>query len=164
MAHQPVSRPAPISSPAGLRFIALLEATKGALVLLAGFGLFELVHRNIQDMAETLVQHFHLNPASRYPRIFIDTAGQLNDGNLWWLAGVAFAYALVRLVEAYGLWHRQRWAEWLGAVSGGIYVPVELYELLHGVSWPKVLVLAVNAVCVVYLVQALRGRDAARSH
>lgn len=140
----------------GVRLIALVEAAKGMLVLLAGFGLLELVHRNIQGLAEEIVQHFHLNPASHYPRIFIEASTHLNDTNLSLLAGAALLYSGLRLCEAYGLWQDQCWAKWLGAVSGVIYIPIELYELLHGVTWAKATLLWVNAICVAYLVQSLR--------
>lgn len=149
------NRPARLGAPRSLRFVALLEAAKGGVVLLAGLGLFELLHHDIQQMAEELVRHFHLNPASHYPRIFIDSASRINDGNLRLLAGAALAYAMVRALEAYGLWHQQRWAEWFGAVGGAIYIPVEIYELLHGASWPKALVLAINVLCVAFLARAL---------
>jgi len=55
----------------GLRTIALFEAAKGLVVLLAGSGLLLLVHRDVQAMAEQLVSHLHLDPAKRYPRIFL---------------------------------------------------------------------------------------------
>ena len=73
-----------------LRTIALLEAAKGALVLLVGFGLLSLVHHDVQRAAEHLIAHTHLNPASRYPHIFIDVANQLTDTRLLLIAaGVA---------------------------------------------------------------------------
>ena len=147
--------------PSGIRLVAFFEASKGALVLAAGFGLFELVHRNIQDVAEELVRHFHLNPASHYPRIFIDASARLNDANLWVLASAAFLYAGIRLFEAYGLWNRQRWAEWLGAASCGLYIPIELFGLLNEVTWPKVVLLGVNTLCLVLIVRALRSHDEA---
>ena len=56
---------------AGLRIVALFEGAKGVLVLAAGFGLLSLIHHDVQGMAEEVVRHFHLNPASRYPRIFL---------------------------------------------------------------------------------------------
>jgi uncharacterized membrane protein (DUF2068 family) len=101
-------------------------------------------------------EHSHLNPASRYPRIFIDAAAQLTDVRLWLLAALAAGYATVRFIEAYGLWRQRRWAEWLAAGSGGIYVPIEVYDLLHGVTWAKICVLAINAIVVTYMVYALR--------
>jgi uncharacterized membrane protein (DUF2068 family) len=65
-----------------LRAFELLAAAKGALVLLAGFGLLSLVHHDIQRFAERLMIHAHLNPAAHYPRIFIDVASHLTDARL----------------------------------------------------------------------------------
>ena len=118
-----------------VRAVALLEAAKGALVLLAGFGALSLIHQDAQRLAEQLVGHLHLNPASRYPRIFVDTAAHLTDARLSLFATLAATYALVRGVEGYGLWRHRRWAEWFAAVSGGIYIPFELYELFKGAAW-----------------------------
>jgi uncharacterized membrane protein (DUF2068 family) len=139
----------------GVRAIALFEAAKGALVLLAGLGLLALVHRDVQAFAERLVRVSHLDPASRYPRIFIDAASRVTDARLWLLAGAATAYALVRGVEAYGLWFERRWAEWFALVSAGLYVPVEVYELLHHASWAKATLLMTNVLVVAYLAYAL---------
>ena len=55
----------------------------------------------------------------------------MTDARLWLLAAAATAYALVRGVEAYGLWFERRWAEWFALVSAGLYVPVEIFELWH---------------------------------
>jgi uncharacterized membrane protein (DUF2068 family) len=131
-------------------------------VLLAGFGLLAMIHPDAQRMAEELVRHFHLNPGSRFPRIFIEATNKSNASTLWLLAGASFAYAALRFFEAFGLWRQRRWAEWLGTVSAALYIPVELYELLQRVSWPMVTLLAVNTACLVYLVKALRSRDRAR--
>ncbi|UUZ68137.1 DUF2127 domain-containing protein [Polaromonas sp. P2-4] len=60
--------------PDGVRAVAALEAAKGILVLLAGFGLLSLIHHNAQQLAAQVLGHLHLNPANRYPRIFIDAA------------------------------------------------------------------------------------------
>lgn len=91
-------------SQAGIRLIALIEAGKGSLVLLAGFGLLELVHHDLQHSAESIVRHFHLNPASHYPKIFIDSLTQFDSSYLWLMSAAASAYASLRLIEAWGLW------------------------------------------------------------
>jgi hypothetical protein len=70
----------------GIRLVALFEGAKGALILLAGFGLLALVHRDLQDVADELVRRFHLNPARHYLRIFIEAAGKTTDTRLWLLA------------------------------------------------------------------------------
>ena len=146
----------------GIRVIAVFEAAKGLLVLLAGFGLLNLLHRDAQALAERFVRFSHLNPASKYPRIFLDAAAQVTDARLWWLAAGAGAYAVVRFFEAYGLWWGRAWAEWLALVAGGLYVPVELYHLWHRFTWLKVTVLAANLAVVAYMAFALLHRKQQR--
>jgi uncharacterized membrane protein (DUF2068 family) len=138
-----------------VRAVALFEAAKGSLVILTGFGALSLVHRDVQRFAERLVAHLHLNPAKHYPQIFMDAAAHLTDARLWMLAAFAAIYGLVRFVEAYGLWLGRRWAEWFAAVSGAIYVPFEIYELFHRLTWLSAGALAVNLLVVGLMVLAL---------
>lgn len=135
----------------GRRAVALFEAGKGALVLLAGFGLLALVHRDLQHVAERLVASLHLNPASKLPRIFIDAAAQATDAGLWMLAALAALYAAIRFAEAYGLWRARAWAEWLGAISGGIYVPFEVVELSQRFTLLRLGTLVGNLLVVAFL-------------
>lgn len=135
----------------GLKIAAMLEAIKGALVLVAGFGLLTYIHRDLHHAAAQLVRHFHLNPASHYPTVFLDLSARIHDAGLWAMAAAAFVYASIRIAEAIGLWFDLRWAEWFGILSGSIYIPVEIYEITRGVAWPKVVVLLVNSVVIGYL-------------
>ena len=135
----------------GIRLVALFEGLKGALILLAGFGLLALVHRDLQDVADELVRRFHLNPARHYPRIFIEASGKTTDTQLWLLAGAALLYAAFRFVEAYGLWRERRWAGWLAAVTGAIYVPLEVVALFRSITWVKLSTLIVNSAIVAFM-------------
>ncbi|MBI2513793.1 MAG: DUF2127 domain-containing protein [Opitutae bacterium] len=146
--------PAP-SHKKGLRVVAALEAFKGAIVLVVGFGFLTLLGRDQAAFAEHLVARLHLNPAHHYPHIFIEAMSNLNDTHLLALAGLAAAYSALRFAEAYGLWLQRRWAEWLAALSGAIYVPVEVYEIFHRASWFKIVALVVNLVIVGYMVWLL---------
>lgn len=140
----------------GMRAVAIVEGAKAALVLLAGFGLLALVHRDVQALAERIVLHSHLNPAGKYPRIFLDAAEKVTDANLWLLAGLAALYSLVRAIEAYGLWFERRWAEWFALVSCALYLPVELYEMWHKFGWIKAGIYLTNLAIVLYMAYALR--------
>ena len=153
----------------GLRIVALFEASKGSLILLAGFGLLSYIHTDLHQAAEHLVRHFHLNPARHYPRIFLDLADHVTDAQLWFIALFALLYAFIRFVEAYGLWHERSWAEWFAILTGGIYVPIEIFEVIRKVTWPRVTLLIVNTGIVAYLALVLyqagksRGRSTCRS-
>jgi uncharacterized membrane protein (DUF2068 family) len=138
-----------------VRIVAAVEAGKGAVVLAAGLELFAFLHRDVQAVAERIVEHFHLNPASRTPRILLDAAGALTDERLVVLAMGAIAYSTLRFVEAYGLWRERRWAEWFAVVAGSLYIPIELYEIARRVTWIRFGLLAVNVSIVVYLARVL---------
>jgi len=136
----------------------VFEFAKGALVLVAGFGLLAFVHRDIRDVVEELLEHLHLDPASRVPEIFVALAERVASMDLWLLAIGATVYAAVRIAEGYGLWLDREWAEWLGAVSGLIYVPFELYALAKGVTPLKLATLGINLLVVAVLSDALWRR------
>ncbi len=136
----------------GLRTIATFEAAKGVLVLVVGLGLLSLVHYSAQHLGEEIVRRFHLNLAHHYPRIFIDAITHIGDAHLRLLALAALLYSALRFIEAYGLWRLRAWAEWLGIISGGIYLPLEVYELIEHATAVKAGVLIVNLGIVGYLV------------
>ncbi len=100
---------------------------------------------------EEVVRHLHFNPAKHFPHIFLDVAASVTDARLWALAVTALVYALVRFVEAYGLWGHQAWAEWFGILSGGIYLPIEMYELLEKATLVRGGILLINLVVVGWL-------------
>ena len=141
-----------------IRFVAILEAAKGAVVLLASTALLSLVHRDLHALAVSLVEHLHLNPASKYPQIFLLAAANLHDTRLVMLAGGAAAYAALRFVEAYGLFRRRAWAEVLAAASGCVYVPFEALALVRHPSPLHAALLAANLLVVAVMVRALRQR------
>jgi uncharacterized membrane protein (DUF2068 family) len=141
----------------GLRIVAFFEGAKGALVLLTGLGLLSLIHKDVHHAAEQLVRLLHFNPARHYPQVFLDASSNITDVQLLALATSAMFYTLVRFIEAGGLWLQRRWAEWFGLLSGGIYIPMEIYEVTVSVTWPKILLLVINTGVVSYLIYALVG-------
>jgi uncharacterized membrane protein (DUF2068 family) len=146
------------------RLIAVFEASKGGLVLLVAFGLHALLHHDAQAFALKLVEHLHLRPGAHFSQVFIDAAAHLTDARLWWLSLLAATYSVLRFIEAWGLWFVRRWAEWLALVSGGVYLPVEFYELWHKPTALRLTIVVINlgivAFMAVNLWQAHRQRRA----
>ena len=66
----------------GIRIIALFEAFKGIIILLAGFTLLKLVHGELQLVADNVVRHLHMNPARHYPHIFLDEVAGISDSKI----------------------------------------------------------------------------------
>jgi uncharacterized membrane protein (DUF2068 family) len=147
----------------GLHVVALFEGAKGLLVLVAGFGLLSFVHKDLHEAVLRLVKHVHLNPASRYPRIFLDLTERVHDAQLWGMAMAAVIYFVVRMVEAVGLWLRKTWAEWFAVLTGGMYIPIEILEVIRSQTWPRVTVLVVNLGVVSYLLFVLARNGAQKA-
>jgi len=147
----------------GIRLIALFEAFKGALVLVAGLGLLSLVHRDLETLALRLMRYLQIDPTRHYPQELLAAASHVDPARLYLLAAFAFAYALLRFSEAWGLWFMRSWGEWLAILSGALYLPFELYEVFERVTWMRLGVLLVNVAVVAYLVRArvMRRREGA---
>ena len=144
----------------GLRGIALFEATKGIAALAVGIWLLTLLHKDMQTVAMHLL-HFlhrvlHLSPDGHLARSIMHGASRVTHGNLLVFAGLAFFYMTVRFTEATGLWLEKEWAEWFALISGAMYMPYEIYELIHHANLIKWAIFISNALVVWYMVWLLQ--------
>jgi uncharacterized membrane protein (DUF2068 family) len=138
----------------------MFDVTKAAILLLLGCGLFHLMLKNLDDVAECVVQVLHVNSEGKLSNLFFELASHANDSNLWVLALSTLAYASVRSTEAYGLWREREWAQWFSLLSTALYLPPELYWMLHHPSWLKCAVLATNIVIFLFMVSLrVNGRS-----
>jgi len=137
---------------AGLRAVAALESFKGVLALLASFALFTLLHKDIGDIAEKVIESLHLNPAHRFVQAFLNAADRVSDRKIVAVACVGFAYAAIRFIEAYGLWNARAWAEWFAIISGSAYLPLEVVGLIRHPNAMHWTVLIVNILVVLYMI------------
>jgi uncharacterized membrane protein (DUF2068 family) len=151
------------SSKNGLKAIAIIEAFKGLLALLVGFGLHALAGRNLQQVAESIVSHTHLNPASHFPSVFIHAASSISDRNINLIVIGALAYSLIRFVEAYGLWKAFVWTEWFALVTGAIYLPFEVYEIVSHTHILSISVFLLNVAVVWYMARVLQSKRKERN-
>jgi len=135
----------------GARAIAVFEAAKGAAVLAVGIGLLRLAGKDVHATSGELISHMHLNPAKHHPEIFLNALAAFSNVHLWTLACLAFVYAFFRLAEGVGLWFDKAWAEWLAALTGGIYIPLETAKLVEKASVFRASILAVNIAIVAFM-------------
>lgn len=117
-----------------LQAVAAFEFFKGIFVMLIGFCALALVHKDVWLYAESLLALFHISTDRRSAQLFLDFADSVTDARLWAAARIAFAYTALRFTEAYGLWNCRTWAEWVALVSGALLMPLEIRELLRGVT------------------------------
>jgi uncharacterized membrane protein (DUF2068 family) len=146
----------------GLRGVALFEAGKGALAILAAAWIVTLRRKDMKEVAESLLatlhKVLHINPDRRFFQWIQHSVGGLTHRGLYVIAGLILLYAVIRFVEATGLWMEKEWAEWFALISGAAYMPFEVYELIRRPTPLKWGVLAINVLIVLYLAWLLRER------
>ena len=141
-----------------LRAIALFEAFKGGVALAALLGVIDLMHQDAVALAMSLIGRFGLDPEAHYPSMLLHYAHLLPDADMRSLVLLASVYIALRWAEAFGLWLGQSWGEYLGALSGGIYLPFELQHFWHAPSVVTAVVIALNLGIVAYLCHHLWRR------
>ncbi len=134
-----------------LRAVAGFEFAKGIFVVLMGLCALALVHKDTWLIAESLLALFKINTDRRSAQVFLDFADSITDARLWAAARIAFAYAALRFTEAYGLWHERTWAEWVALISGTLLLPLEVRELLRGLTVFRCGLLIANLAVVAFM-------------
>jgi uncharacterized membrane protein (DUF2068 family) len=134
-----------------LRLIAVFEGAKGLLVLLAGLGLLSLLHRDVKALAEEIVERSLLIHHVRISGVLLRAADNVTDTELWALASTALAYAAVRFIEAYGLWHQREWGQWFALLSAVLYLPWEVLAIVRHATAVRYVLVLLNSAFIAYL-------------
>ena len=134
-----------------LRAIASFELIKGLVVLLAGFGALYLIDRDVWDVAVSFLRLLHIKHRYHYADVFLRLARDVTDAQLIMVAVLATLYSTLRFVEAYGLWWKRAWAEWIAFASGALYLPFEINEMFRRLTVFRVGIFVVNLAIVIYM-------------
>src|SRR5271165_5393886 len=146
-----------------LRAVATFEFFKGILVVVMGACALALVHKDVWLIAEILLTRLHIDTDSRTAQIFLDFADSITDARLWVAARIAFAYAALRFAESYGLWKGRTWAEWVALVSGSLLLPLEIRELMRGLTALRCAMFIGNVAVVIYMLYIIRNNRRERA-
>src|SRR5438552_14099721 len=138
-----------------LQAVAAFEFFKGTFVMLMGFCALALVHKDVWLDAESLLAVFHISTDRRSAQLFLDFADNVTDARLWAAARIAFGYTALRFTEAYGLWRCRTWAEWVALVSGALLLPLEIRELLRGVTALRSAFFVGNVAVVLFMLYVI---------
>lgn len=144
--------------PPGLIAIVLYKLLIGGLLSVTSVALLLTLknHEGLQEFAAS----YQLESKHRLIAWGLDKILNLSPRKLEFSGIAAAVYAAVTFIEAIGLWQRKVWAEILVIVLVGTSIPLEIYELIHGITVVKVIAFAVNIFVLVYLIKMLRDRAA----
>ena len=134
----------------GLHVIFFLVLALGLALLEAGL---PVLKQDAQLLLPLLDQtRSGQNLLSRWLNRLLELDGQ----HVWLLAAMALGYAALEAVECVFLWRGKRWAEYLTVLATAAFLPLEIVELINGVSVLKLLALLTNLVILAYLVWTKR--------
>jgi uncharacterized membrane protein (DUF2068 family) len=139
-----------------LRLIAAFKLLKAGLLIALGVGAFKLLHKDMAQAIEHVIEALRLDPANHFIDAAVAKASNLSPEQIKKLGVGSFIYAGLFLTEGVGLWLLKRWAEWLTVIITSSLVPLEIYEIHRHPTPAKVVVLALNVAIVVYLIFRIR--------
>lgn len=141
-----------------VRGVAIFEALKGVAALLGLLGLLSLLKHDVHHLVLEWIGHVGLSPNQHFPALLMALVDRVNATPVHTLVWLGCAYIALRWTEAWGLWQDKAWGEWLGVVSCGIYVPLEVRHLWQAPHWQGAAVLAVNVALMAVLALRLQQR------
>ncbi|MBA3809262.1 MAG: DUF2127 domain-containing protein [Solirubrobacterales bacterium] len=139
-----------------LPWIAAERAFRAVVLLAVGLVLVTHPHANWASEISRVAEHLGLDPKSNWFKKLIDKISKIkaNQDVVFGLA--ALVYGALEGAEAYGLWKRRRWGEWLTVLATSLFFIPEIWELAKSATLLKIGALLVNIVVVAYLLWRLR--------
>ncbi len=139
-----------------LRWIAAERALRAVVLMAVGLVLVTHPHANWASEIARTAEHMGLDPKGNWIKTVIEKVKKIHAQQDLIFGVAALAYGVLEGVEAYGLWTRKVWGEWLTVLATSLLFIPELWELTKSATFLKVGALLVNAAVVVYLVWRLR--------
>ncbi|WYL97382.1 MAG: DUF2127 domain-containing protein [Gloeotrichia echinulata IR180] len=135
--------------PFGLIAIVYYKSFVAALLMVTSVAIFFALknHHSLEDFSDNYV----LEGKAQIINWLVEKILASNRKTLVFSSIASGIYAVVTAIEAVGLWYEKRWAHVLVLVLVGISIPPEVYELIRGISFLKLIVFVVNVGVFWYL-------------
>lgn len=133
--------------------IIAIKLVKGLLLSLVGLGVYSLADNNLNEDYRSLLNWVHADPERTFFSHLAAVIKTITPENIYWVATGTALYSLFSLIEGVGLIFRVTWAGWMAIGESAFFVPIEVYELMHGYSLAVLVILVLNIGIVWYLLQ-----------
>lgn len=141
-----------------LLLIAVYKGLQALLFIALGIGALHLLHHKDIDDVIGQLGDFMRSPESRFVNFLYDRASLINDPLLRRIGALAFSYAGLSLAEGIGLFLEKAWGEYLTLAITASFLPWEIFEIFHRLTWIRVGLLVVNIMVFVYLLKIVVAR------
>jgi uncharacterized membrane protein (DUF2068 family) len=141
-----------------LVLIGGFKIVEGLLFILLGLGIVRLLHRDLADLLVRTALALRIDPESHLVNLLLDKVQMLTPHRMRLIGVGVFLKAGLDFVEGFGLALEKTWAEWFTIGLTASFLPWELYELFHHLTWVKVVITLINLLVLAYLVWLQRMR------
>src|SRR5664280_2738229 len=144
-----------------LRLLAAERLVRAVLLGVATYGVLRF--RDARGSIQAWLERYL--PALRATGVHVDQFALVRDlqhalaarsSQPTLVAALLGAYAALEAIEGVGLWLLKRWGEYFAAVATAIFLPLEVRELIKGVTFTRAGAFAINVAAVIYLLLAKR--------
>ncbi len=147
-----VQKHAPVSaSEKWVIAIGVIKLVKAALFILLGIGAIKLLHSDLVDVVTRFIVGLRFDPEGRFVNLILEKVALINPHRLKLISFAIFAYAALDIIEGTGLVLRKTWAEYVTLILTASFLPWEMFEIFHHVTWLKIVLTLLNIAVVVYL-------------
>jgi len=144
----------------GLLVVGLFKLTKAAFFTTVGALAYHLIRTNLGDDMMRVIDWLHINPVGELANFLMDRVDLIGHHQLREAGIYSLVYAGLCVIEGVGLILHKVWAEYFTVTLTTLWLPWEIYELIHRFEWYKVGLLLANMAVVLYLVWVLKKKPA----
>lgn len=143
-----------------LKFIAMERWVRALVIIIVALGLFKLTAKGNNFYASFIElskafkpfgDKIGFNVTQSHSIHLIESMLHWSHARYFTIGALLILYALLQILEGYGLWIGARWGEYLATIVTSIFIPLEAYEVLTHVTILKLLALILNVGIVLYL-------------
>lgn len=149
------------SRPLGLFLIALFKLIKAGLFIILAVGAIKLLDRDMADIFSFWISKLHVDLENRFVQSILVRLDLIDRRMLEEISVATFGLAALLLTEGLGLLFQKRWAEYLAVFETGLFIPLEVYELIRHATITKFSLLGINSAVVLYLLWLLIKKSSA---
>jgi uncharacterized membrane protein (DUF2068 family) len=143
----------------GLVLIAVYKFLYSLLFIALGVGALRLVGKDVGDILTRIAGDLRFNPEGRIVNFILDRASILDDPMLRRIGFAAFCYSAIGIAEAIGLYLEKAWGEYLTLIITASFLPWEIIEVLRRQTLPRISLLVVNALVLLFLIKVVWERQ-----
>jgi uncharacterized membrane protein (DUF2068 family) len=139
-----------------MRLLAGYKLLLGLLLAVVAFELVRFIDEDLVAVVHVWILRLHADPHHPVVRLVVRKVSSVHVETLEEVAFLTGFLGGVHLIEAFGLWLKKPWAEYLCIISTCVFIPLEVHEMIVGFHVLKLFTLVLNLTIVWYLARRIR--------